>query len=148
MRGARSLIRQVHQILHLPRKMTLMIDPYLKWNVRYNARSIRSHPPTSPNTVPATKNESHDWSASHIERPVQCAEQQDSSAKLTKRCAWHEKWLRRWILFSNETSSTMCGATGVILQVHQILHLRRNFKFKISAENPWVASANIETIRG
>ena len=57
MRGATSLILQRYQILHLPRKMTLIIDarPHI-WHVIYNARSNRHHPPTSPNTAPATQN--------------------------------------------------------------------------------------------
>ena len=38
-----------HQMLHVPRKMTLMIDPHHIWNVIYNARSSTCHPPTSPN---------------------------------------------------------------------------------------------------
>ena len=46
------------------KKMNLMMDPCLTWNVQYNARSIRSHHPTSPNTAPATKNHSNDWSPS------------------------------------------------------------------------------------
>ena len=32
----------------------------------YNARSNRHHPPTSPNTAPATLNDSHGWCPSHI----------------------------------------------------------------------------------
>ena len=56
MRRATGLILQRHQILHLPRKMTLMSDVRHIWNVIYNARSNRHHPPTSPNAVPATKN--------------------------------------------------------------------------------------------
>ena len=34
-----------------------MIDPRYIWNVIYNARSNRCHPPTSPNTAPATQND-------------------------------------------------------------------------------------------
>ena len=56
MRGATGLTLQRHQIVHLPRKMTLMIDPHDTWNVIYNVRSNRHHPPTSPNTAPATQN--------------------------------------------------------------------------------------------
>ena len=48
MSGAAGLILQRHQILHLPRKMTLMSDVRHIWNVIYNARSNRCHPPTSP----------------------------------------------------------------------------------------------------
>ena len=36
------------KIVRLPRKMTCMLDPHHTWNVIYNARSNRCHPPTSP----------------------------------------------------------------------------------------------------
>ena len=75
MRGVTSVIVQTHQILRLPRKMNLMIDPCHKWNVIYNARSNMCHIPNSPNTAPAKKNDSHDWSLSHMKRYLQCAEQ-------------------------------------------------------------------------
>ena len=55
MRGGTGITRQPHQILRLPRKMTLVIDLRHIWNVIYNARSNRHHPPTSPNTAPATQ---------------------------------------------------------------------------------------------
>ena len=55
MRGATGLTLQRHQILRLPRKVTSMIDAGRIWNVIYNARSNRTHPPTSPNTAPATQ---------------------------------------------------------------------------------------------
>ena len=67
MRGVTGVIVQPHQILHLPRKIVLMIDPCHIWNVIYKARSNRCHCPTSPNTANATKDDSHDWSLSHIE---------------------------------------------------------------------------------
>ena len=88
MRGVTSVIVQTHQILRLPRKMNLMIDPWHKWNVIYNARSNMRHSPnspntapatksdtcTSPNTAPATKSDTHHWSSSHMKRYLQCAE--------------------------------------------------------------------------
>ena len=216
MRGATNVTRQVHQILRLPRKMNLMIDPRHIWNVIYNARSKHSQPPTSPNTAPATKsissrfqrklrellppierrfddhpttirawnrhlapaasetflvppwrrilygkiqhfalrlsikispsaapatksdtptsantapatqNESHDWSASHMKRHLQCAEQQTSQDKFTKYCACHAKWISWLIRVTYETSFTMRGASTVSLQPHQILRLPRN----------------------
>ena len=91
MRGGTGITRQPHQILRLPRKMTLMIDLRHIWNVIYNARSNRHHPPTSPNTTPATQNDSHDWSSSHMKRHLQCAEQQASPSNLTKYYACHAK---------------------------------------------------------
>ncbi len=57
---------QHHEILHLPRNMTLMINPCLTWNVQYNAQSNKCHPPTSRNIAPATKHDSDDKSLSHI----------------------------------------------------------------------------------
>ena len=80
MRGATCVIRQHHQILRLPRKKTVLMDSRHIWNVIYNARSNRSHPPTSPNTAPAKQNNSHDWSSSHMKRYLQCAEQHMSSS--------------------------------------------------------------------
>ena len=70
----RKVTLELHQILRLPRKMTLMINPLPTWNAIYNARSNKRHCPNSPNTAPATKNESHDWSLSHMKRYLQCAE--------------------------------------------------------------------------
>ena len=110
MRGATRVSLQLQQILRLPRKMNLMIDPCHKWNAFYIAQSNMCHCPNSPNTAPATKNDSHDWSWSHMKRYLQCAEQQVSVSKLTKYCTCHEKqpskmWEKfgenRWNLISN-----------------------------------------------
>ena len=125
MRGATRVIVQTHQILRLPRKMNLMLDPCHTWNAIYNARRNKCHCPNSPNTTPATKNESHDWSLSHMKRYLQCAEQHVSLSKLTKYCACHEKWISWLILVTHETLFTMRGATSVLVQTHQILRLPR-----------------------
>ena len=58
MRGTTSVILQHHRILRLPRKVTVMTDPRHMWNVVSNARNNRCHPGTSPNTAPATQNDS------------------------------------------------------------------------------------------
>ena len=64
---------------------------------RSPAPATKSHPPTSPNTAPATQNECHHWSASHMKRHFQCAEQVKSPSNLTKYCACHEIWkLKIW----------------------------------------------------
>ena len=124
MRGATGITLQPHQVLRLPRKMNLMIDPHHIWNVIYNAWSNRHHPPTAPNTAPATQNECHDWSCSPMKRHFQCAEQQASPSNLTKYCACHAKWISWLIRITYETSFTMRGAT-VIFEPHQILRLPR-----------------------
>ena len=131
LRLPRKVTLQDHQILRLPRKMTLMIDVRHTWHVIYNARSNRSHPPTSPNAAPATQNDSHHLSSWHMKRYLQCAEQQASPSNLTKCCPCHEKWCASLIVVAYETSVTMRGATGITLQPHQILRLPR----KIALQN-------------
>ena len=49
---------------------TLYFSQSTTKQVQHNAQSIRSHPPTSLKTVPATKNHSHDWSSWHMKRPL------------------------------------------------------------------------------
>ena len=51
LRMATRVTLQHHQILPLPAKITLMIDPCHIWNVIYNARSNRRHPPTRKMTT-------------------------------------------------------------------------------------------------
>ena len=120
----RKVTLELHQVLHLPRKVTLelhqvlrlsrrkthILSPHRIWNVIYSARSNRCHHPTSPNTAPATKNDSTALSSSHMKRHFQCAEQQVSLSNLTKYCACHEKWhckiskkisKNRWNVISN-----------------------------------------------
>ena len=137
MRGATSVILQPHQILRLPRKMNLMLNSLHTWNAIYNAWSNICHPPTSPNTAPATQNESHDWSASHLKRHLQCAGQQESSSNFTKYCACHAKWISWLTVLTYETSFTMRGATRVILQLHQILCLPRKMNLMIDPHHIW-----------
>ena len=104
MRGATGITLQPHQILRLPRKRNVMIDPHHIWNVIYNARSDRHHLATSPNTAPATQKEFYDWSTSHMKRHLQCAERQASPCNLTKYCACHAKGVSWLIRITYETS--------------------------------------------
>ena len=121
LRGATGVSLQHHHTLHLPRKMTVTIDPQTTWNVQYNKRRNRSHPAILPNTAPATKNDSHDWSSSNFQR----AKQQVSVSNI----AWHEEWLPWLIFLTYQTPFTMHGATGVSLQHHQILCLPPKMTF-------------------
>ena len=137
MRGATGITLQLHQLLRLPRKMNVMIDPHHIWNVTYNARSNSQHPPTSPNTAPATQNESHDWSTWHMKRHVQCAEQQASPSNFTNYCACHAKCIACLIRITYETSFTMRGATSITLQPDQILRLPRKMNVMIDPHHIW-----------
>ena len=121
-------------------KAAFMIDPWHIWTVIYMTdvrRSNRSHPPTSPNTAPATQNESHDWSASHMKRHLECAEQAKSTSNLTKYCACHAKWISWLIRVTYETSFRMRGASNVNLEPHQILHLPRKMHLMIDPRHIW-----------
>ena len=147
MRGTTGITLQPHQMLCLPRKMTRIIDPRDIWNVIYNARSNRHHPPTSPNTAPATQNDSHDWCPSHMTRHLQCAEQQISSSNITKCCACHAKWLASSIRVTYETLFTMRGGTGIIHQPHQILRLPRKMTRIIYPRDIWNVISNARSNR-
>ena len=147
MRRATGITLHLHQILHLPRKMNPMIDPYHTWNVIYNAQSNRHHPPSSPNTAPATQNESHDWSTSHMKRHLQCAEQEASPSNFTKYCACHAKWISWLIRITYETSFTMRGATSINLRPHQILRLPRKMNVMIEPHHIWSVIYNARSNR-
>ena len=90
-----------------------MFDNRNIWNVIFIAQSNRSHPPTSPNTVPAAR-DSHSWSSSHmkLERPVQCAEQQESPSNITKHCACHKNGTPKYPGKFPRTAETSCAMRG------------------------------------
>ena len=127
--------------------MTPMLDPGHIWNVIYNARSNKCPPPTSPNTAPATQNDSHAWSSSHMKRHLQCAEQQVSPSNLTKYCACHTEWLACLIVVTYETSFTMRGATGVTIQPHQILRLPHRMTRMLDRRHIWNVIYNARSNR-
>ena len=147
MRGATGVTIQPHQILRLPHRMTRMLDRRHIWNVIYNARSNRCHHPTSPNTAPATQNDSHAWSSSHMKRHLQCAEQQVSRSNLTKYCACHAERLTYLVLIAYETSFTVRGATGVTIQPHQILRLARKMTRLLYRPRIWNVISNARSNR-
>ena len=147
MRGAARVTLQLHQIVRLPPKVTVISDPRHIWNVISNAQSSKSHPATSPNTAPATQNECHDWSCSRMKRHLQCAEQQASPSHLTKYCACHAKWISWLIHITYETSFTMRGATVNTLQPHQILRLPRKRSVMIDPHHIWNVIYNARSNR-
>ena len=90
-----SLLQRTTPVLALCYKIQLQYYSVLQssthdWNVIYHARHNKRQPPRSQNTAPANKNESHDWSVSHMKRHLQCAVQQESASNFTKYyCACH-----------------------------------------------------------
>ena len=109
---------------------------------RSAAPVTKSHPPTSPNTAPATQNECHQWSASHMKPHFQCVEQVKSPSNLTKYCACHAKWMSSMICVTYETSFPMRGATKVTLQPHQILHLPHKINVISDLRHIWNVISN------
>ena len=85
-----SVLQSTTPVLLCTTPVLQLTTPVLLWNVIYNARRNKSQRPTSPNTAPATQNECHQWSASHMKRHFQCVEQVKSPSNLTKYCAYHE----------------------------------------------------------
>ena len=115
---------------------------------RCAAPATKSHPPTSPNTAPATQNEFHQWSASHIMQPhFHCAEQAKAPCNLSNYCACHAKCKSSMICVTYATSFPMRGASNGTLQPHQILRLPRNLEAQDFSGNSLNASANKKTIR-
>ena len=126
-------------------KAAFMIDVRRIWNVIYNARSNRSHPPTSRNTAPTTQNDCDDWSASHMKRHLQWAEQQESQSIFTKYCTCHAKWMPSVIRVTYETSFPMRGAIKVNLEPHQILRLPRKMNLMIDPRHIWNVISNAQS---
>ena len=137
MRGATGVTIQPHQILRLSRRKTHLLSPHHIWNLIYNARSNRCHDPTSPNTAPVTKSDTHSSSSWPMKPHLQCAEQQVSQSNLTKYCTCHAERLTYLVLITYETSFTMRGATGVTIQPHQILRLSRRKTRILSPHHIW-----------
>jgi len=137
-----TLLQRTLPVLPLYYKVQLQYYSVLQssthdWNVTYNARNNKRHPPTSPNTAPAMKNEFQDWSWSHMKRHLPCATQQKAASTFTKYCACHAKWISWLIRLTYETSFTMRGATRVSPQLHQILRLPRKMSLRIDPAHIW-----------
>ena len=138
---------------------TLLVRPWTRFCIeKYNIFALRlspkmspnaapatkSHTPTSPNTAPATQNASHDWSASHMKRHLECAEQAKSTSNVTKYCACHAKWISWLIRVTYETSFPMRGAIKVNLEPHQILRLPRKMNLMIDPCLIWNVISNAQ----
>ena len=116
LRLQRKVTLQLHQILHLPRKMNLMIDPPHLWSVTYNARSNKSHPPTSPNLARLPRKMNVMIDPPHLSCVIYS---EKSPCNFTKYCACQAKWISSLIRLTHETSFIMRGATKVTSQTHQ-----------------------------
>ena len=134
MRGATGLTIQLYQILRLPRKMNPMIDPRLAYETSFRMRGATR---VTLHLHQILQNESHDWSASHMKRHLECAGQAKSTSNLTKYCACHAKCISWLIRVTYETSFRMRGASKVNLEPHQILRLPRKMHLMIDPRHIW-----------
>ena len=80
-------------------------------------------------------NPPHVWSVIYIARSNK------SHPPPSANTAPHEKRTAWLIRIKFQTSFTLGGPRKVTLQTHQVLRLPWNSEFKISAQNPWIASA-------
>ena len=120
----------------------LRLSPKISGNP---APATKSDAPPSPNTAPATQNESHDWSASDMKRHLQWAEQPESPSNCSKYCACHAKWISWLIRVTFETSFRMRGASNVNLQPQQTLRLPRKMNLMIDARLIWNVISNAQS---
>ena len=138
-RGATGVILQRHEILHLPRKITVMIDPrqshmkrHLQWAKKHESQSIFTkyctcHAKWMPSLIRVT------YETSFPMRGASTVTLQN----LTKYCACHAKWISWLIRVTYETSFRMRGATRVTLHLHQILRLPRKMNLMIDPPHIW-----------
>ena len=89
-------------------KNTTCRAPAISQNVTKCRACHKSHIPTSPNTVPATQNEWHAWSSSHMKHHFQCAQQQKSPSNFTKCCACQAKWIS-WVIRGHMNHYFQCA---------------------------------------
>ena len=135
MRGATSVIVQTHQILRLPRKMNLMIDPCHTWNAIYNARSNKCHCPNSPNPAPATQNDSPKY-CKNFSKTAETSFPMRGRSENDPRPfrEWSEndpRMIRPW----NRHSAT-CLATEVTFHAHHEHFVLKNTTFRAPAIIP------------
>ena len=135
LRLPRKMTLQLHQILRLPRKMTLMINPQHTWNAIYNARNNRWHPPTSPNTAPATPNDSPKFQKHFSKTDETSITMRDRSETVPRMIrAWSEndpRMIRAW----NRHSATRL-ATEVTFHAHHEHFVLKNTTFRAPAIIP------------
>ena len=87
-----------------------MIDPRHLWNFIYIARNNRGTSPTSPNAAPATQNDSHDWSASHIynarsNRDVSPTSPNTAPATKSNTHHWSSSHMKRYLQCAEQQES-------------------------------------------
>ena len=121
LRLPRKVTLELHQILRLPRKITPMLDPRYIWNLISNARSNRCQYPTSPNTAPATKNDTARFKENlqkQVKRHFQCGD----DPSMIRAWSEHDPTMK------TQTATRL--ATGVTFRAHHEHFLLNNTTFR------------------
>ena len=114
------------------------------------ARRNKSHRPTSPNTAPATQNECHQWSASHMKAHFQCVDQGKVSLqphqilRLPRKMNVTSDLRHIWNVISNARSkysqhpTSPNAAPATQNQCHQrsAAHMKRHFQCAEQLKSP------------
>ena len=103
LRLPRKVTLDLHQVLRLPRKVTLDLHQVLRLprKVTLDLHQVLRLPRKA-------------WSSSHMKRHLQCAEQQMSPSKLTKYCACHAKWPPNiWQKFAENSWNVISNARPI-----------------------------------
>ena len=124
LRLPRKVTLDLHQVLHLPRKVTLELHQVLRLPRKWHLNFTKYCPYHAKWHLNFTKYcACHEkW---HLTFTKYCACHEKWHLSFTKYCACHAKWLACLILVTYETSFPMRAATSVTLQLHQILRLSR-----------------------
>ena len=139
----RKVTLDLHQVLRLPQKVTRMLDPRHIWNIIYNARSNKCHPPNSPNTAPATQND-HPTSGTNLRETAK------TSFPMRGRSDHDPRMIRPWsetvpvspqpaaqqrLPFALQTSilywKIQHFALRYLSKIHQVLRLSRKVTFDL-----------------
>ena len=106
------------------------------------ARRNKSHRPTSPNTAPATQNECHQWSPSHMKAHFQCVEPVKSPPTSPNTAPATQNECHRWSASHMKAHFQCVGASQVTLQPHQILRLPRKMNVRNDLRHIWNLISN------
>ena len=143
MRGATGLTLPPHQILPLPRKMTVMMKRHLQC----------AEQQASPSNLTKYCACHAKWLSWLIVLTYEMVFTMPGANRhhpphLTKYCSCHAKWLS-WLHRAHHmrTSFTMRGATGITLQPHRILRLPRKMTVMIDRAHIWNVIYNARSNR-
>ena len=136
LRLPRKVTLDLHQVLRLSRKVHLTFTKYCACHEKWHLTFTKYCPCQEKCHLTFTKYcACHEkW---HLTFTKYCTCHEKLHLTCTKYCACHTEWLACLILVTYETSFPMRGATNVTLQTHQILRLPRKMTIQHLTEICW-----------